>query len=99
MRTRVDGNIGAHGFFLLYIRGTKIIQRLFLLRSVRQDRDKGWMDNVNVVNERLGFVFSWCDEFHSNKPCAFRATRRPRYLRFLYLEGSFTKQKSIFGKG
>ena len=44
VRTRIDGDIGAHGYVLLYVRGTKIFQRLFLLRSVRQDGDKEWMD-------------------------------------------------------
>ena len=44
----------------------------------RETKD-GWMDNVNVADQRLGFMFSWCNEFHSNKPCAFRATRRPTF--------------------
>ena len=64
--------------------------------SGKTETKNGWMDNVNVVDERLGFVFPWCDGFHSNKPCAFRATRRPTSSQTVVLGRSIYKAETWF---
>ena len=100
MCTRVDGIMGAHGLLSFVFSRNNDDPNDYDscgLSGKRETKD-GWTDNVNVVDQRLGFVLSWCNEFHSNKPFAFRAARRPRCLGSLYLGGSFTKQKRIFGK-
>ena len=60
----------------------------------KMETKNGWMDNVNVVDERLGFIFSWCDGFHSDKPCAFRATRRPTLSQIVVLGRSIYKAET-----
>lgn len=57
MRTRVDENMGAHGFFVSSKNKNKS-NDYSSYELIQQGRDKEWMDNVNIKDKGLSFVLS-----------------------------------------